>query len=183
MHYVKIEKIVKNSVDKFKTQEERIANIEKELQEKYPKFINKKAPIHFISAGGTFGAVKILYASLTEYLIIYGTMFGNSGPSGRFPFKVRDFVVSGKIATNLPSNPFKVNEFNPGQVTILPPLKDNFYKMENNTWVVEYSIGLIPASIFSIFANLVTTFDFLGTISLAIDFTKNIFKNILKFRF
>jgi C-8 sterol isomerase len=175
-----LEQIVRDSVARFATPQERLQYIEQELANRYPKYVSTNRPYHFIGAGGTFGAVKILHASITEYIIVYGTKFANSGPSGRFPFVVRDYVVSGRLATHLPENVHEVNYFWPGQVTTLKPFKNNFYQMEPDTWLIEYGSGFIPGSLVSILANLVTTFDFVGTAKLSWDFGTAVLGQLFK---
>ena len=63
-------------------------NINKEFQEKYPGHILPEEDQQwiFMNAGGWMGSMKILHASLTEYVLLFGTAINTSGNSGIFYF-------------------------------------------------------------------------------------------------
>ena len=51
-------------------------------------------------AGGILGKMTMLYASLDEYLIIFGCPVGSQGFSGRYNFmEISDFYIAGETLT------------------------------------------------------------------------------------
>jgi len=54
------------------------------LAERYPKHIHPEIRWIFNNAGGAMGQMTLMHASLSEYLIIFGTPIGTEGHSGRF---------------------------------------------------------------------------------------------------
>ena len=64
--------------------EDLVATVIKELGRRYPRHINASPKWFFNNAGGAMGAMCVLHASLTEYVIIFGTPVGTEGHSGRF---------------------------------------------------------------------------------------------------
>jgi C-8 sterol isomerase len=54
------------------------------LREKYPEWVIKKPEWVFNIAGGAMGTMTVLHASLSEYVIVFGSPIGTEGHSGRF---------------------------------------------------------------------------------------------------
>lgn len=48
-------------------------------------------------AGGFMGQVCILHASLSEYVLLFGTSMGTDGHSGRYWAEITDYLVSGEF--------------------------------------------------------------------------------------
>ena len=66
--------------------EQAFHKVYEELSETYPGHI-LPAEDHqwiFMNAGGWMGSMSILHASLTEYVLLFGTGIDTSGNSGRF---------------------------------------------------------------------------------------------------
>eukprot|EP00070_Physeter_catodon_P042986 XP_028349880.1 sigma non-opioid intracellular receptor 1 isoform X2 [Physeter catodon] len=49
----------------------------------------------FVNAGGWMGAMCLLHASLSEYVLLFGTALGSSGHSGRYWAEISDTIISG----------------------------------------------------------------------------------------
>jgi C-8 sterol isomerase len=58
--------------------------IAEDLNKEYPGHVNLKEEWVFNNAGGAMGSMWILHASVTEYVIIFGTPVGTEGHTGRF---------------------------------------------------------------------------------------------------
>lgn len=61
-----------------------ITNLVAALDAKYPGHMNLKQEWVFNNAGGAMGAMYIIHASITEYVIIFGTPVGTEGHTGRY---------------------------------------------------------------------------------------------------
>src|SRR5262245_38138715 len=68
------------------------------LTRAYPDWIKPQDWI-FNCAGGAVGVMKLLHASLSEYLLIFGSAIGTEGFSGRYRVGIHDFVMSGEMWT------------------------------------------------------------------------------------
>lgn len=70
--------------------------IEEELRHLYGSHILPNPEWIFVNAGGWMGGMYVLHASLTEYLLFFGTAVGSSGHSGRYWTNISDTMVEGK---------------------------------------------------------------------------------------
>jgi hypothetical protein len=71
-------------------------HIETELRLRYGAHILPSPEWIFVNAGGWMGSMYILHASLTEYLLFFGTALGSNGHSGRYWANISDTMVEGK---------------------------------------------------------------------------------------
>ncbi len=72
LHRVATEAIAQN----YTKTEQLISHIVSGLDKEYPGHINKVQEWLFNNAGGAMGAMYLIHASLTEYVIIFGTPIG-----------------------------------------------------------------------------------------------------------
>lgn len=154
--------------------ETRIRLIHQRLYERWPKYIVPPSDIdwenpdsvkeHFFlcKTGGAIGQVMCLHASLSEYILVFGTPLGTTGHSGRYLYHIRDYIISGHHQTYLDGD-LHGSSYRPGQVTVLPKGEGVIYKSEPHTYMFEWGHGfpgLLLATIYPILATLFDTWDF-----------------------
>lgn len=114
-----------------------------ELESNYPGLIEKKLDWIFNNAGGAMGVLTILYASLSEYLIFFGSPLGTEGHSGRYSADVYDFVIDGEMWCYLEGQ-FERTVYKPGDAAFLGKSIAKAYCIKDHAWMLEYSRGSIP---------------------------------------
>ncbi|KAI0596540.1 ERG2/sigma1 receptor-like protein [Biscogniauxia sp. FL1348] len=137
-----------------------VNDIVSELHAKYPDNINLDEEWIFNNAGGAMGAMYIIHASLTEYLIIFGTAVGTEGHSGRYAANNYFHILTGEQWAYTPGN-FTPEIYPPGSMNLLARGTVKQYKMPEGCFALEYCRGWIPLMLFFGFADgLVSTLDF-----------------------
>jgi C-8 sterol isomerase len=91
--------------------------------------------------------LKIFHASLTEYVILFGTALGTSGFSGRYRMECWDAMISGEMKTSLEDAPFDLQVYRPGDLAHLPKGKVKAWGVSEESWMLEYGRGLIPTAL------------------------------------
>ncbi|KAL6070354.1 Sigma non-opioid intracellular receptor 1 [Balamuthia mandrillaris] len=164
--------------------------LESGANDSFPLFINVKDVEQGLGIKGDFSfptwrynfagsitiQVSILYASLTEYLIIIAAPIGATpGFGGRYPkVEFYDFMLAGELATSTegdmnphffswpPQNVEDTNEYN----WFTPANVGNSYTCPNNCYVLEYARGNILSLLeFGLFAPTESwTRDYLSTV-------------------
>jgi hypothetical protein len=115
-----------------------------ELAKAYPGHINTTRNWIFNNAGGAMGQLTLLHASLSEYLIYFGTCIGTEGHSGRYASEVYDFMIQGEMLCEYEGR------FEPEMHTIHTPPAYlgskiiKHYCIKSNAWMLEYCRGSIP---------------------------------------
>src|SRR3712207_4612995 len=73
-------------------------NVTTALAARYPHKL-RKGPRRWIlnNAGGAMGQIALLYCSLDEYLLLFGSPIGTEGHSGRYMTEVYDWVLDGEM--------------------------------------------------------------------------------------
>lgn len=135
--------------------------ITKELARAYPGHICTTRNWIFNNAGGAMGQLNLLHASLSEYLIFFGTSIGTEGHSGRYASDVFDFMIQGEMHCEYEGR------FEPEVHTIHTPVAYlgskviKHYCIKNNAWMLEYGRGSVPRMFpFGTFDSLFSTLDF-----------------------
>ncbi|KAF2494004.1 C-8 sterol isomerase [Lophium mytilinum] len=133
-----------------------------DLSQKHPKNINLEEEWVFNNAGGAMGAMYILHASVTEYVIIFGTAVGTEGHSGRHPVDNFFHILTGTQTAYTPGpGSFLPEVYPPGSMHYMPRGTVQQYKMDSTCFALEYSRGWIPPMLFFGLADMVTsTLDF-----------------------
>ncbi|EGC32603.1 hypothetical protein DICPUDRAFT_155426 [Dictyostelium purpureum] len=120
--------------------------IHKELIKHYPQFIAAKRNWLLFNGGGAMGQMCVLHASLSEYLIFYGTPLYSQGHSGRYLMDVYDFMIQGETKQFFPGY-FKPINFPAGQYSYLPMMVAKGYCCERESYMLEYGRGIIPLAL------------------------------------
>jgi C-8 sterol isomerase len=104
--------------------------------------------------------MKLYYASVFEYLMIWGTPIGSEGHSGRHLVGFWDTVIDGEM-WYYGEGQFDKRVYKPGDRVYVGRNQARAMNFTDGVWAVEYARGPLPASVpFGVADELVSTLDF-----------------------
>ncbi|KAJ1211265.1 hypothetical protein NDU88_006626 [Pleurodeles waltl] len=133
-----------------------------ELRKKHPGHILPDEDLQwiFVNAGGWMGSMCLLHASLTEYILLFGTALDTGGHSGRYWADISDTVISGTFM-QWKEGTTKSEVFYPGDTIIHVAGEATSVHWSGGTWMVEYGRGFIPSTMgFALADTIFSTQDF-----------------------
>jgi C-8 sterol isomerase len=123
--------------------EARMERIRSDLAERYPGHIQPSLSWVFNVAGGSVGQMAVLHASITEYVIIFGTSIGTEGYSGRFAADDYFIIIEGEQWA-FGEGDLERHVYRPGEMHHMPRWVARGYKMPDRCYALEYARGAIP---------------------------------------
>ena len=113
------------------------------LERAHPGHIHRSEDWQITSAGGAMGLVNLVHASVTEYLLLFGSPMATSGHSGRHPSEVHQFLLDGELWC-YDEGDHERTVLRPGDTTRLKPHTARGYCVPDHAWLLEYGRGPIP---------------------------------------
>jgi C-8 sterol isomerase len=141
--------------------EERFRTIARALAERHPGRISEEQEWVFNNAGGVMGQFSVLYASLTEYVIFFGSPIGTSGHTGRYCL-VKDwaFLLDGEI-WYFGQGQISRDVYRAGDEIVLEPGSAKGFRIVDHAWILEYARGPIVTMLpFGLADAVFSTLDF-----------------------
>lgn len=143
--------------------EQAFSKVVVELRKRYPGRILPDEDLQwvFVNAGGWMGSMCLLHASLTEYVLLFGTAVDTGGHSGRYWAEISDTIISGTFR-QWKEGTTKSEVFYPGDTIVHRVGEATSVQWSAGTWMVEYGRGFIPSTLgFALADSLFSTHDFL----------------------
>ncbi|XP_065262728.1 sigma non-opioid intracellular receptor 1-like [Emys orbicularis] len=145
--------------------EQAFSKIIVELRKKHPGHILPDEDLQwvFVNAGGWMGSMCLLHASLTEYVLLFGTAIDTGGHSGRYWADISDTIISGTFR-QWKEGMTRSEIYYPGDTIVHQSGEATAVQWSAGTWMVEYGRGFIPSTLtFALADTIFSTQDF-GTL-------------------
>ncbi len=159
--------------------EQRVERIRAELDRLYPGHIQPEVEWVFNIAGGAMGQMAVLHASITEYVIIFGSPIGTEGYSGRFAADDYFIILEGEQWAYGEGQLEKM-VFKPGDMHHMPRGQARGYRMPDRCFALEYARGWIPLMLpFGLADSFTSTVDPIPVIDTMRIYTKAVTSDLL----
>lgn len=150
------------------------------LDERYPGHILRNTGWVFNNAGGAMGSMRILHASLSEYVILFGTAIGTEGATGRFAADDWFIMLEGE-QWSYAEGDLDRQVVGPGEVSFLARGQSKAYRFPDKAWGLEYARGAIPLMLpFGLADTFSSTLDLRQLSRTLSTFTKHVVHNLLR---
>src|SRR5208283_4178739 len=110
------------------------------VEESYPGHIDNSQPWIYSIAGGAMIQMKLYFASLHEYVMIWGTPIGSEGHSGRHRVAFWDTVIDGET-WYFAEGQFEKRIYCPGDRIFVGKGQACGMNFTDGVWAVEYARG------------------------------------------
>lgn len=159
---------------------EMVAELGRQLEERHPDHILRDRQWVFNNAGGAMGQMMVFHASLSEYLIIFGSNTGTEGSSGRFWADDWFMMLEGEHWSSREGE-LEKHVTRPGEVNILRRGQIKQYRLPDRAFALEYARGVIPAMMpFGLADTLSSTLDFITLYKTMKLYTGAVIGNLLR---
>lgn len=161
--------------------EEKIEAITDDLDRQYPNRIRRRKRWIFSISGGSMGMLTIMYASLTEYLVLFGSAIGSGGYTGRFRWcHIYDIILDGEMWC-YSRGQFERAVYKQGDMAYLIKGFDKGYRMRDHCWILRYCKGFTPSVLlFGALTSLLHTMDFRSTRHQIWDYSRLCVRELLR---
>ncbi len=155
-----LHEVAKRAVATGASLHDKVASIRGELALLYPGHVRPETEWVFNIAGGALGHMTILHASITEYVIVFGTPIGTEGYSGRFSSDDYFMILEGEQWAFGEGQEDKL-VFRPGDIHHMPRGEARGYRMPDRCYALEYARGFIPSMLpFGLADSFTSTVDY-----------------------
>jgi len=140
------------------------AKVYKDLRAKYPGHILPESDLQwmFVNAGGWMASMCLLHASLTEYVLFFGTAIDTAGHSGRYWANISDTLLTGEFR-QWSEGEMSASVHLPGKLVLHEWGSVTQVEFKSGTWMVEYGRGFIPSALgFTLADTFFSTQDFVN---------------------
>jgi C-8 sterol isomerase len=159
---------------------EKVERIRADLAERYPGHVTSSVEWVFNNAGGAMGQMCVLHASITEYVIVFGTAIGTEGYTGRFSADDYFIILDGEQWA-YGEGDMDRQVFRPGDMHHLPRGQSRGYRMPDRCYALEYARGFIPQMLpFGLADAFTSTLDPVPVLRTMRIYTKAVVGNLLR---
>jgi hypothetical protein len=145
-----------------KPKPEMFDRIARAIEERYPGTIYHDQPWIYSIAGGAMIQMKLYFASLAEYIMIWGTPIGSEGHSGRHRVAFWDTVIDGET-WYFAEGQFEKRVYRPGDRIFVGKGQACGMNFTDGVWALEYARGSIWRSMpFGLADEILSCRDFLA---------------------
>lgn len=154
--------------------------VHRALAARYPDDVEKEIRWVFNNAGGAMGQMALLYASLGEYLLLFGTPIGTEGHSGRYRTEVWDFMLEGEMWCYHEGETER-SVYRPGEFAYLGGNRVKGYRIPDHGWMLEYARGPIPTMLpFGLADTVFSTVDYRGLLQSVARYARLTLKSLVR---